>query len=116
MAEFERIDDEVAEEALPELSDDTKVKARKIILSLMTQPLAPTVYPTMDGEVAIYFKSPVTTSSVLILVGNDGGAACFSSVNGKNRRARYDDSSELPDEFVTAQLRALQEPALPKDT
>ncbi len=111
--ELEEIDDEVAEEALPELAADTKKHARRIVFALTKQPIAPTIYPTTDGEVALYFKSPVTASSVLILVGNDGQATCFSYINGKNRRARYDDAADLPDEFVKAQIQALKEPAFP---
>ena len=110
IGELAEIDDEVAEEALPELAADTKKHARRIIFTLTKQPIAPTVYPTTDGEIALYFKSPVAASSVLILVGNNGRAACFSYINGKNRRARYDDASDLPDEFVKAQIRALKEP------
>ena len=109
--ELEDIDDEVTEEALPEIHADTKKHARRMILALENQPIAPTVYPTTDGEVALYFKSPGAASSVLILVGNDGQAACFSYVNEKNRRARYDDAADLPDAFVKAQVRALREAA-----
>ncbi len=109
--ELEEIDDEVTQEALPEIHADTKKHARRMILALENQLIAPTVYPTTDGEVALYFKSPDTASSVLILVGNDGQAACFSYINGKNRRARYDDAADLPDEFVKAQIQALKEAA-----
>ena len=83
IGELAEIDDEVAEEALPELAADTKKHARRIIFTLTKQPIAPTVYPTTDGEIALYFKSPVAASSVLILVGNNGRAACFSYINGK---------------------------------
>ena len=114
--ELESVDDEVTEEALPEIQSHTKEKARAIISALATQLVAPTVYPTADGEIALYFKSPVSASSVLILVGNDGHAACFSYIEGKNRRARYEDATELPDEFVKAQLRLLDVPAPSKDT
>ena len=113
IGELEEIDDEVVEEALPELAANTKKHARRIVFALTKQPIAPTIYPTTDGEVALYFKSPVAASSVLILVGNDGQAACFSYINGKNRRARYDDAADLPDEFVKAQIQALKEPAFP---
>ncbi len=106
--ELKHIDEEVAEEALPEISADTKKKAERIILALPKHPIAPAIYPTMDGEIAIYFKLPDVPSSVLILVGNDGQAACFSYIEGNNRRARYGDSFELPDEFVKEQLRALK--------
>ena len=107
LAELNHIDQEVAEESLPEIIPGTKDHARRILFALATQSIAPTVYPTEDGEFALYFKSPVATSAVLIVVGNDGQGACFSYVNGKNRRARYDDASELPDGFVREQLRRL---------
>ena len=116
LAELESINDEIAEEALPEIQSHTKDQARAIISALATQSVVPTIYPTMDGEVALYFKSPVATSSLLILVCNDGQAACFSYIAGKNRRARYEDASELPDEFVKAQLRLLKESASSNDT
>ncbi len=109
--ELEHIGDEVAEDALPEIHADTRKHARRMILALENQPIAPTVYPTTDGEIALYFKSPGAASSVLILVGNDGQAACFSYINGKNRRAQYDDAVDFPDAFVKAQVRALQEAA-----
>ncbi len=113
--ELKNIDEEVAEEALPEISVDTKETVERVILALPKHPIAPAIYPTMDGEIAIYFKSPDSPSSVLILVANDGQAACFSHIEGKNRRARYGDSSELPDEFVKEQLRALKKQPLFKD-
>ena len=106
LAELNDIDKEVAEESLLEIMPSTKDQARKILFTLATQSIAPTVYPTEDGEIALYFKSPVAKSSVLVLVGNDGQGACFAYVNGKNRRARYEDASELPD-FVREQLRQL---------
>ncbi len=109
LAELNDIDEEVIEENLPEILPHTKDRARSIIVALATQSIAPTVYPTEDGEIALYFKSPVAKSSVLILVGNDGQGACFSYVKGKNRRARYDDASELPDVFVRAQLQRLSD-------
>ena len=109
LAELNDVDQEVIEENLPEILPQTKDRARSIIVALATQSIAPTVYPTEDGEIALYFKSPVATSAVLIVVGNDGQGACFSHVKGKNRRARYDDASELPDVFVRAQLQQLSD-------
>ena len=107
LADLNDIEKEVAEESLPAILPETRDKARKILLALARQTLAPTVYPTVDGEVALYFKSPVAASSVLLVVANDGQGACFSYVNGKSRRARYEDAAELPDDFVREQLRRL---------
>lgn len=107
LAELNDINQEVAEESLPEIVPDTKDQARRILCALATQSITPTVYPTEDGEIALYFKPLAAKSAVLILVGSDGQGACFSYINGKNRRARYDDASELPDVFVREQLRRL---------
>lgn len=107
LAELNDIDREVAAESLPEIIPHTKDQARKILFALAPQTVVPTVYPTEDGEIALYFKPPAAKSAVLIVVANDGQAACFSYVNGKNRRARYEDASELPDDFVREQLRRL---------
>ncbi|MCY4487284.1 MAG: hypothetical protein OXF11_09245 [Deltaproteobacteria bacterium] len=107
LAELNDIDREVAAESLPEIISRTKDQARRILFALATQTVIPTVYPTEDGEIALYFKPPAARSAVFIVVANDGQAACFSYVNGKNRRARYEDASELPDDFVREQLRRL---------
>ena len=112
--ELNHIDEEMTEDSLPLISANAKEEARRIVTTLSKYSIPPTIYPSMDGEIAIYFKSPDTPSSVLILVGNDGQAACFSCIKGKNRRARYEDSTEVPDDFVNEQLRTLKKRALPK--
>lgn len=106
--ELKHIDEEVTEDSLPLISADAKEEAERIVIALSKYSIPTTIYPSVDGEIAIYFKPPDTPSSVLILVGNDGQAACFSCIKGKNRRARYEDSTELPDEFVKEQLQALR--------
>lgn len=109
LKQLEELDAEVAEERLPEISFNTKQQAKIIIEKLKNQRLAPIIYPTEEGEIVIQFKSPVEPSMVAIELDNDGQGACFSCINGKNRRARYQDSSELPDGFVREQLQLLNE-------
>ena len=108
LKELESIDDEIKEDGLPQVSGAARGEARRILNDLRNHYIAPTIYPTRDGEIAIHFKSPVAPEAVLIELNNDGQGACFSHTNGKSRRARYDDSSELPDQFVRAQLEALK--------
>ena len=108
LEELESIDDEIREDDLPQVSGAARGEARRILQELRNHCIAPTIYPTKDGEIAIHFKSPVAPDAVLIELDNDGQGACFSHTNGKSRRARYDDSSELPDQFVKAQLEALK--------
>lgn len=108
LAELNGIDDEIAEEGLPEISKAVTEEARRILRDLGGTPVAPMVYSTKDGEIAIDFRSATSAGqAVLIELGDDGGGACFASIDGKGRRARYSDSSDLPDEFARAQLSAL---------
>ena len=109
LKQLEELDAEVTEEGLPEISSNTKEQAKIIIKELKNQSLAPVIYPTEEGEIVIQFKSPVEPSIVAIELDSNGQGACFSYINGKNRRARYQDSSELPDGFVKEQLQLLNE-------
>lgn len=104
--EINELDDEMVADGLPQVTDAMKDEARRIVRALARQPATPTVYGTQDGDIAIQFDSE--KSAVVIELNRVGGsAACFSHVGGKNQRARYDDSGDLPDEFVEAQLRRL---------
>ena len=105
--ELEEIDREVLEDGLPPIKAETRGEAARILQELSGQTIQPTTYPTNDGEIVIHFQSPGVPAAVLIELSNDGQAACFSCVGGKNRRRRYGDSSGLPDAFVMAQLEAL---------
>ena len=108
MRELAEIDVEVAGEDLPPVSTDAKSEASRILSRLSrTTLIAPTIYPTLEGEVAIQFNAPSQSNAVVIELGRDGEAACFATVDGRNHRARYSDSSDLPDEFVEAQLSTL---------
>lgn len=104
--EIDGLDDEMVADGLPQVTDAMKDEARRIVRALARQPATPTVYGTRDGDIAIQFDSD-ESAVVIELSRVDGGAACFSHVGGKNQRARYDDSKDLPDEFVEAQLRKL---------
>lgn len=106
--DLDELDDEIEEDGLPPINITIKGEARRILDALAYEQGVPAaaVFPSEEGEIVIQFDSP--KSSVLIELCNDGkGAACFSLIDGKKRRARYDDSRDLPDEFVKAQLREL---------
>ena len=101
------LDDEIAEDGLREIGPSVRKEAERIIVGLARHPWAPTVYPTRDGEVAIHFKSPDSPGSVVVLVDNHGHGECYAYNGGHSRRAHYGASSDLPDDFVMEQLRAL---------
>ena len=101
------VDEEIAEDGLPEVTLSAKGEARRIVVALARHPLVPTIYPTQDAEIAIHFKSPDAPNSVVILLDGHGRGECYAYTGGRSRRAHYDVSSDLPDDFVRAQLRAL---------
>lgn len=101
-----KLDDEMEADGLPLSTAAMKDEARRIVVALAGSGTVPTVYGTQDGDIAIQFDSE-ESAVVIELCRVGGGAACFSHVRGKNRRARYDDSKDLPDDFVRSQLREL---------
>ena len=107
LAELAEVDDEIAEDDLPQVSDTTKAEAERLVRALAWTPLAPSVYPTQDAEIALHFKSPGASGTVVILLSDGGRADCHAYVDGRSRRAHYQTSSDLPDAFVLDQLRRL---------
>ena len=110
LAALADVDDEIAEEELPQVGEATKIEAARIIKALARRAPAPTVYPTQDAEIALHFKAPGRTGTVVILLSDGGRADCHAYVGGASRRAHYDASSDLPDAFVLDQLRRLTPP------
>jgi len=107
--EWGQIDAEAAEEGFSPVSESAKQNALNIVKGLAKGPYPqPVIYPTADGEVAILFQQKKTKSGVLILCDGSGGGSCFSTIGGKNQRARYDDAADLPDEFIRDQLLKLK--------
>ena len=107
LAELAEVDDEIAEDDLPQVSDTTKAEAERLVRALAWTPLAPSVYPTQDAEIALHFKSPGVSGTVVILLSDGGRADCHAYVDGRSRRAHYQTSSDLPDAFVLDQLHRL---------
>ena len=98
---------EAREEDFPIPSDTALANARRLLLAMYKlSPQRFEVYPTPDGEVAI--DAPGGRGrSVLLLCDSDGAALCLVNMDGKHRRARYSDTSLLPDGFVREALEEL---------
>ena len=107
LAALKTVDDEIVEEHLPTINDATKAEAERLIRALARHPRAPTVYPTQDAEIAVHFKSLNLPDTVVILLNDSGRADCYAYTDGRSRRAHYDTSGDLPDDFVLEQLRRL---------
>ena len=107
LAQVDRIDQEAEEEGYPPIGELAKKNARHVLSMTERNAIEPAVYPSMDGEIALYFKSPVAAAALLILLDNDGRAGCYWSVSGKSWRRRYADASKLSPDFMSMQLRTL---------
>ena len=107
LAQVDRINREAEEEGYPLIGERAKRNARHVLSMAGRSSIEPVVYPSMDGEIALYFKSPVAAAALLILLNNDGGAGSYWSVGGKSQRQRHDDAARLPPDFLSTQLRAL---------
>ena len=106
-AQVDRINREAEEEGYPRIGELAKKNAKHVLSMAGRSSVEPVVYPSMDGEIAIYFKSPVAAAALLILLNNDGGAGSYWSVGGKSQRRRHEDAAKLPPDFLSTQLRAL---------
>ena len=107
LADLAEIDDEIAEENLPEVSSAMKAEAERILRAVARRAPAPTVYPTQDAEIALHFKAPDRPGAVLVLLRDDGRADCHAYVDGKSRYRHYETSADLPDAFVLDRLDCL---------
>ena len=113
LAELAEVDDETAEENLPQVGETTKAEAERLVRALTRR--APTrallaIYPTQDAGIALHFKAPDRPNSVLVLLRGDGQADCYAYIGGRSRRAHYGTSSDLPDVWILDQLRCLAPP------
>ena len=110
LAELAEVDDEIAEDDLPQVSDTTKAEAERLVRALAQRAPASVllaVYPTQDAGIALHFKAPDRPGAILVLLRDDGQADCHAYIGGRSRRAHYGTSSDLPDAFVLDQLRRL---------
>ena len=107
LAQVDRIDQEAQDEGFPPVTDLAKSHAKHVLAKTRTSFLEPEVYPSMDGEIALYFKSPSAAAGLLILIDSQGRADCFWSADGKSEREHYKDAWDLPTDVLWGRLRML---------
>jgi hypothetical protein len=112
LAQVDLVNQEAEMEEYPPIGELAKRNARHVLAVAGRSVIEPEVYPSMDGEIAIYFKSPAVVAGLLILLDNDGGAGCYWSVSGKSERHYYEDAAKLSPYFLSVLLRALGGSAL----
>lgn len=107
LAHVDLIDVEAQEEGFPTTTDVAKRSAKHVLAKIRSSFIEPDVYPSIDGEIALYFKSSVAAAGLLILIDSKGCADCFWSADGKNEREHYKDAWDLPADVVRGRLRML---------
>ena len=107
LEQLEQINEEAAEENFPAITPQSILVAKQLLDDLGEIPLKPTVYPSMDSEISIFFKSLSSPSGVLILINNDQQIFCYSSINDQNLLKEYNKSSSLPDEYMKNMFQSL---------
>lgn len=107
LEQLEQINEEAAEENFPAITSQSILVAKQLLDDLGEIPLKPTVYPSVDGEISIFFKSLSSPSGVLILINNDQQIFCYSSINDQNLLKEYNNSSSLPDEYMKNMFQSL---------
>ena len=114
--QFCEIDEEIAEDGLPPIKDSAKLLAKRVLVKLDTMGIdnSPYIYPTMDGEIAIDFKSQNYTLLVLII--NENNIESYSSFFNSNTEynsftAPFEDFFD----FMKTQQHKLNETELPKE-
>ena len=101
--------DEAREEEFQEPSKQAIENARRLITVMQNWSLAPVeVYPTREGDIAIYAPGG-DKRSVEMLCEAGGSAMCLVNLNGRHRRAIYDSAEMLPDGFLREALAEIDE-------
>ena len=109
---LKEINEEAVEQGYPTVGKGAKAEAARLLHAMRSIPSDPAIYPSMDGEIAIYFKSPQATAALLILLDNSRQAVCYWLTEAENTHKRYADVSDLPDEFLLAKMRTMTRPDL----
>lgn len=107
LEELDAIDEEIKEDGLPPVNEIARAQARRVLLGLSSQPLAPNVYPTEDGEISLSFKAPDEPKAFHVVLDNRGEAAWFSAGEDKVSYGRHLDAADLPIDFLMGRLRLL---------
>lgn len=110
MEEFEGIDEEVAEDELPEIAKEVKEDAKTVLEAIAARGFQthPSVYPTDSGEIALYFRSAFAASSVLIEIGKDGRTSFFASSGTGDRCAVSGSAEDVLGSLLWRRLRRLE--------
>ena len=107
LRELAEVSDYAAEDGLDAPSETASVNAARLLKAMYAiSPRRYGVYPAPGGYVAIDARGANDRIAV-VLCGSAGEAACFVTIDGESRRARYATARELPDGFIREALAGL---------
>lgn len=110
LRDLDGLSTEASEDGFPQPSCLALTNARRLLQDLYRlRPFRMEVYPTPDGEVALVVPGG-HRRSVLVLCGSKGSVLCSVNLNGRHRRASYEEADTLPDRFVREAVRDLDNP------
>ena len=107
LEQLKYINQEAIEENYPEICSKSIALAENLLYKLCDFSIDPEVYPSMYGDVSIYFKSNSKPAAVLLRVVGDQCVVFHSSIDGENKERIYNGTAEIPDKFLEHQLQAL---------
>ena len=110
LRELEEVNEEAAEMEVEPPGGEVKRTARRILTALAREfPRYYAVTPGEGREVAIQASAGMGKGRGVLVVCDEDGVACLVTMDGKNRRARYDreTAKDLPDDFIRAAMREL---------
>ncbi len=107
LQELAEVSDYAAEDEIDVPSEIASVNAARLLEAMYAiSPRRYGVYPAPGGYVAIDARGP-NNRGVVVLCGSAGEAACFITIDGERRRARYSTARQLPDGFIREALADL---------
>ncbi len=109
LKDFDEIEEYAAEEGFEPPSIKVKARTEEMLKTIYRiLPVRYIIYPLEGKNLAI----EVTVKhgrGILIIFEDDGGVVCFVSMDGNNRRARYDIADHFPKGFIYEALRELRQ-------
>ena len=107
LQELAEVRDYAAEDGLDIPSEIASANAERLLKAMYAiSPRRFGVYPAPDGYVAIDARG-INDRGMVVLCGSAGEAACFVTIDGERRRARYSTARQLPDSFIRDALADL---------
>lgn len=106
--EFNAINDEAARMEVVPPSAQVRQTAEKILTALTQEfPRYYMVFPDEDGEIAI---ETIGQAGRVLVVCDNSGIACFTTICGKDEYDRYDQKSakNFPNDFIRSALKKIK--------